>query len=107
MALKKPRIVFWCGSGANQQALDNKIAAEFDIAGIVLDERPGGARKRKLSQIPGIIWDRLQFRKIYGAWKKLMTHYNQHFPAWPDKPLLKVPGINSEATRSFTENLAP
>ena len=107
MALKKLKIVFWCGTGANQKALANKMAAEFDLAGIVLDEHPGGARKRKLHQVPAIIWDRLKFRKIYGAWKNLMTHYNQHFPTWPDKPLLKVPGINSEATRTFTENLQP
>ncbi len=106
MGIKKPSIVFWCGTGANQKALANKIAAEFEIAGIIQDQQ-SATNKKKLTAIPGIIWDRFRFRKIYGAWKSLMVHYDQQFPSWPAVPLLKVTTINSEEARAFTERLYP
>jgi len=105
MALKKLKIVIWCGAGANQKALANKIAASFDVAGIVIDDH--SRKVKRPNNLPAIFWDKLRFRSIYNAWKNLMDHYNQQFPAWPNKPLLKVLNINSEATRSFTEKLAP
>lgn len=107
MGLKKLKIVIWCGAGANQKALANKISAVFDVAGIVIDTNPGGKKKPSVFKIPAIIWDKLRFGKIYNAWKSLMSYYDHAFPNWPGKPLLKVSNINSEETRSFTEKLQP
>jgi methionyl-tRNA formyltransferase len=107
MALKKLKIVIWCGTGANQKALANKIAALFDVAGIVTDAHAGPAKKSKRPGLPSMVWDRLRFRKIYTAWKKLMNYYNEDFPSWPPKPLLEVPDINSEETKKFTRDLQP
>src|SRR5690242_691570 len=107
MALKKPKIVIWCGAGANQKALANKIASEFEVAGIVIDIHSGPQKKRKLSSIPAIIWDRLRFKKIYNAWKNLMSCYDRQFIDWPEVPVLKVYNINDEQTRAFTEKHQP
>jgi methionyl-tRNA formyltransferase len=107
MALKKLKIVIWCGAAANQKALANKIAAEFDVAGIVIDQHSGRHRKRKLKQIPAILWDRFRFRSIYHAWSNLMNYYDRKFPAWPDKPQIKTPGINCNETEIFTRQLEP
>lgn len=107
MALKKPKIIIWCGLGANQKALANKIASEFDVAGIVIDTHSREQREKKINRIIAILWDRFRFRKIYNAWKNLMSYYDQKFTDWPNTAILKVPNINDERTRTFTEKLKP
>ncbi len=107
MAVKKIKIVIWCGSAANQKALANKIAAEFDIAGIVIDTHSGPPKKKKLTRLPADLWDRFRFRIIYNAWGGLMNYYDRKFPGWPDVPQIKVPGINAKETEIFTSELQP
>lgn len=107
MAVKKIKIVIWCGSAANQKALSNKIAAGFDVAGIVIDTHSGRQKKKKLIQLPADLWDRFRFRKIYNAWGRLMNYYGRKFPGWPDAPQIKVPDINTKETEIFTRELAP
>lgn len=107
MALRKLKIVIWCGAGANQKALANKMSAEFDIDGIVIDMHSGAGKRKKFFQLPSVLWDRFRFRKIYAAWSNLMKHYDQQFPVWPDKPCLRVSNINDDQTKSFTEDLQP
>lgn len=107
MAFPKLRIVIWCGNAANQKALANKIAAEFDVAGIVIDEHTTRRKKKGLSQLPGILLDRVRFHTIYNAWTSLMKYYNAKFPGWPSVQITKVPGINDPATKRITEELQP
>jgi Formyl transferase len=107
MAFKKLKIVIWCGHAANQRALANKIAAEFDVAGIVIDTHTGNIKKRSLIQLPGILWNRLRFYKIYSSWSGLMKYYGNKFPRWPEVPQLKVPDINIKETETFTKELQP
>lgn len=107
MALRKLKIVIWCGSGANQKALANKMSAEFDVAGIVVDLHSGKRTRKNILQLPFVLWDRFRFRKIYAAWSSLMKYYDQQFPAWPGIPYLKVPQINDAQIKIFTENLQP
>ncbi len=107
MAIKKIKIVIWCGSGANQKALSNKIAAEFDVAGIVIDRHAATKNKTKLIQLPAILWDRFRFQKIYNSWKYLMKYYDREFPGWPAVPQIMVRGINDKETEEFTRELQP
>lgn len=107
MALRKLKIVIWCGAGANQKALANKMSAEFDVAGIVIDTHSGNRIRKNFLQLPSVLWDRFRFRKIYAAWSSLIKYYDQQFPEWPVIPCLKVPEINDAQTKPFTENLQP
>jgi methionyl-tRNA formyltransferase len=107
MALKKLKIVIWCGAAANQKALANKIAAKFDVAGIVIDTHSGKKKKKNLFQLPSILWDRFRFQKIYSAWRNLMSYNENKFPNWPDSPHLKVSNINDKETETFTSQLQP
>jgi Formyl transferase len=106
MAVKKIKIVIWCGQAANQKALTHKIAAEFDVVGIVIDTH-FGKKKRKLIRLPAILWDRFRFGTIYNAWGNLVKYYDRKFPAWPPAPQIKVPDINSKETEIFTRELQP
>lgn len=107
MALKKLKIIIWCGAGANQRALANKIAAGFDVVGVIIDTHSAGKKKTKLLQLPAILWDRFRFHKIYDAWNNLMQYYDRKFPAWPEAPQIKVPDINSKEAEQFTRKLQP
>ncbi len=107
MGEEKLKIVIWCGAGGNQKALANKIAAEFDVAGIVIDTHSPKSRKKKPGKILSIIWDRFRFRKIYLAWKRLMKYYETHFPEWPATSRIEVPEINNKQTEKFTIELRP
>jgi len=104
---KKGKIVLWCGDAPNQKALANKVAARFDLCGIVTDGKGRSAGKKKITQIPSLIWDRLRFRSIYNSWKQLQSYYNQTFPSWPDVPILRVAGINNDETVAFTKKMQP
>jgi methionyl-tRNA formyltransferase len=107
MAFRKLKIVIWCGAAANQKALANRIAAEFDVAGIVVDTHTGKKRKRSLIQLPAILWDRLRFHQIYTSWVNLMKYYDEKFAAWPDKPQIRVQNINDKESEIFTGKLKP
>lgn len=107
MAVKKIKIVIWCAPAANQKALANKIAAEFDVAGIVIDTHSGNPKKKKWTRLPGKLWDRFRFRTIYNAWGWLMNYYDSKFPRWPAVPQMKVPGINTKEAEVFTRELQP
>jgi hypothetical protein len=97
----------WCGAAPNQKALATKIAKQFSLSGIVIDERPPSAAKRKLSRLPALIWDRLQFKAVYDSWKKLQLYYSAQYSSWPDVPILRVGNINSDETVAFTRALSP
>jgi methionyl-tRNA formyltransferase len=107
MALKKLKIVIWCGAAANQKALANKIAAKFDVAGIVIDTHSGKKKKRELFQLPAILWDRFRFRTIYNAWGNLMKYYDGKFSHWPEALKIEVSNINNKETEKFTKELQP
>jgi methionyl-tRNA formyltransferase len=107
MEPRKLRIVIWCGNAPNQKALANKIAARFDVAGIVIDNHSGRKKKRKLINVPAIVWDRFRFSRIYNAWSVLMKYYDSQFPGWPDTKKMNVPNINSRETELFTRELKP
>jgi methionyl-tRNA formyltransferase len=107
MAGRKLKIVIWCGAAPNQRALTHKIAAVFDVAGIVIDTHSGSQKKKKRVLLPVKLWDRIRFRTIYQAWGNLMKYYDRKFPAWPELPQIKVADINSRDTEKFTREIRP
>jgi hypothetical protein len=44
--MSNERIVIWCGDAPNQKALANKIAAKYDVAGIVVDRHKRSGKKK-------------------------------------------------------------
>jgi folate-dependent phosphoribosylglycinamide formyltransferase PurN len=106
MELSQPKIVIWCGAAANQKALVNKIVAKYNVSGIVIDTHAGGKKKRKWNKMPELIWDRILFRKIYGAWNGLMKYYEDKFSEWPDVPRMEVQNINDHAAEKFSKKLS-
>lgn len=106
MALKGEGILIWCGAGANHKALAVKIANRFPVTGIVIDDKPA-KKKRSIFSILSLVLDRLRFKEIYDAWRKLQSYYNNNFPSWPEVPQIRVPGINCEEAVSFSKEHNP
>lgn len=101
------RIVIWCGDAPNQRALADKIAKQFSVAGIVIEEKNSASPKKKLLQLPAIVWDRLKFASIYKAWKSLQASYRSDFPDWPDTKIFRTGSINNKETADFSHSLSP
>ena len=106
--MSNERIVIWCGDAPNQKALANKIAAQYDVAGIVVDRHKRSGKKRNWSKLPSAIWDRLRFKEIYDSWKNLMHYYETSFSQWPASvPVIEVDTINDSVTSEFTKDKNP
>ncbi|MBM3417020.1 MAG: hypothetical protein FJY20_11395 [Bacteroidetes bacterium] len=107
MKQKKIKIVIWCGEGANQKALANKIEGQFDLCGLVTDRKKNISRPSLWKKIPTALHDRIFFKKINHAWASMQNKYQQLFPGWPQTTSITVDSINSDEAYDFTRQLSP
>jgi folate-dependent phosphoribosylglycinamide formyltransferase PurN len=107
MEVKTGKIVVWCGATPNQKALVNKIAKLFPVGGIVIDLKTGTGKKRSLTELPGLIINRLRFHEINNAWQKMLSFYAKNYPSWPDVPVFRTDQINTDESVLFTEQFSP
>ena len=97
----------WCGDAPNQKALASKIANKYPVAGIVVESKKTGLKKKSLFKLPSSIWDKIRFRSIYGAWKSLQKFYQTNFREWPTAELIYVDSINSKEAEDFSKKFFP
>jgi folate-dependent phosphoribosylglycinamide formyltransferase PurN len=107
MALKKLKIVIWCGAAANQKALANKIVGQFNLCGIVIDRKKNLKKEPLWKKIPTVLQDRIFFKKINKAWTYLQQEYEKKFPDWPEVSKITVDSINSDEAFDYTQKKAP
>lgn len=107
MSSKKKKIVIWCGEGANQKALANKIADRFDLCGIVIDKKKDLKKVTLWRKIPAALQDMIFFKTINNAWASMQHTYQQQYPRWPDVPAITAGSINSDEAFDFTQQLSP
>jgi methionyl-tRNA formyltransferase len=100
------RIVLWAGDEPNQQALAHKINQDFSLVGMVLESRKSKPRY-SVQKIGAKVIERLFLSRIADVWWTLQEHFVKLYPDYPDKPLIRVPAINSEETAAFTRSLSP
>ncbi|MBL7739728.1 MAG: hypothetical protein JNK14_10945 [Chitinophagaceae bacterium] len=101
------KIVIWCGDAPNQKALANKIAAQFPVAGIVIDKKKSIRKTPLLQKLVTALQDRFFFRVINDAWTSLQQKYRSSYSHWPATSLLEVDSINSEEALRLTLDMAP
>jgi methionyl-tRNA formyltransferase len=107
MEIVEKKIVMWCDGSANQKALAAKMAQQFLVVGIIIDEKKSLSKKRTIKSPPLLVWDRLKFFSVYRGWKKMQQYYQERFRNWPEVPVLRVPSINSDEAEDFTKRLSP
>jgi methionyl-tRNA formyltransferase len=100
------KIVLWCGSEPNQQALANKIHRNFPLTGIVMEKKTS-ATKLTLKKVFEKAIEKMLIPSLDHAWKNLLQAYKNEFPDFPPAEKITVANINSDETFQFTRNLQP
>jgi methionyl-tRNA formyltransferase len=95
------------GDAPNHRALVAKIAAKYNVVGVVVDRKKQLNKKSSIKTTWNKILNKLWFGKIDAAWTKLQAHYRQHFPEWPVRQILFTDSINSNEAFDFTMQLQP
>lgn len=99
------RIVIVCGNNSNQKALAAKVSSNFNVVGIVVENK----KKKNFTFKDKIIriWDGFKYFKIHYAWKKLMNHYQSIYPSFNNKKIKFVENINDKSVVPFVKHLGP
>jgi len=95
------------GDAPNHRALVSKIAAKYDVAGIVADQKKQWKATAGFVSVWKKIISKIRFRKIDAAWAQLQDYYRTQYPGWPEKPVLFASSINSAEAFEFTRKLQP
>jgi methionyl-tRNA formyltransferase len=100
------RVVLWIGNEANQKALANKIAKDFNVVGIVRETR------KTTSKITFKILLEKTFEKLFlpsigKSWFGMKRRYDKLFNDYPTTKILDVENINSDEAFNFNTELKP
>ncbi len=99
------KIVLLLGNKPNHKALSAKLSKEFEISGIIIEEKK--PPKKSIRDWINKIKDRFTFYKIHQSWSSLMKHYHQEFKNWPTADNLIVEQINQAPVIEFIKNKNP
>jgi methionyl-tRNA formyltransferase len=101
-------IAILCGDNYNQITLANKIAEEFNVVGIVVEEkRKRKIKKTNLKTAVNILLDRIIFSSLGNSWKELQNYYKNKYSNYPKTKLIKVKNVNDEEVLNFLKNINP
>lgn len=100
------KIVCWINDEPNQKALISKLEKQFQISGIVCENRPAKTI-RDLSTKELIIKaiSRVFFQKIDKVWSELQRYYVNNYHFENDIPTIYVKNINEQNVYDFTQSL--
>jgi len=99
-------LVLWIGDEPNQVALANKLAGQFDIAGIVIEHKVP-KRKLTLKKIAEKLFERLFLFEIDKAWFGMQAFYKTKYPQLPMANIITVKNINSDEVYKFSKSINP
>lgn len=100
------KIILLCGNKSNQLALAAKVAEQFELVGIVKEERKEKQQLRLADLISKVV-SRVLFHRIASSWQHLLTYYKKNF-AEPEQLLTLTTGnINSPEVIDFINQLQP
>lgn len=99
-------IAILCGDNYNQIALANKIAKEFNVVGIVVEQKRD-KKKYNLKNVVDILYDRTIFRSIGNSWEELQHYYKSEYNNFPNCKLIHVKSINDEPVVNFLKKMNP
>ncbi len=101
------KIVLLCSGNQNQIALANKIASDFNLAGIIVETREKKRESLSLGKIFEKFLDRTIFYSIGKAWREMLQYYKNSYPTFPAIEKKEVKKINSLEAVEFIQRLKP
>ncbi len=99
-------LLLWIGNEANQKALANKLAEDFNIIGIVTESKKQ-KRKITLTKLYNALYERIFLSSINKAWWDMIDFYERKYSKYPDTKLINVENINSKKAYDFSKQLNP
>jgi methionyl-tRNA formyltransferase len=100
------KIILLCGNKSNQHALAAKIAARFNLVGIVKEERKEKTTFQPVDLLSKIL-NRFLFYKIASSWHHLLSHYEKNYEEPKQVSTLVTGVINSQEVLDFIKKLEP
>lgn len=100
------KVLLWIGSGANHKALAQKIHSRIPLAGIVVETR-ASRQNKSLAFFAHKVIERLFLRSIATSWHRMMAHYHQQYPGYPETQMLHTADINSTEVLAFSQSVQP
>lgn len=100
------RIVLLCANKSNQNALAAKILKDFNLAGIVIEDK----KTKHPFSIPYFISkivDRILFFKIASSWQAMLTYYKKQYAEVNQPQRFITSNINSSEVVDFIKQLKP
>jgi methionyl-tRNA formyltransferase len=100
------KIILLCGNKSNQHALAAKIAVQFNLVGIVKEER----KEKKIVQAGDLlskILNRFLFYKIASSWYNLLSYYEKNYQEPKQVSNLLTGAINSQEVLDFIKQVQP
>jgi folate-dependent phosphoribosylglycinamide formyltransferase PurN len=101
------KIVLLTGNAPNQKALANKVAAEFNLVGLVIEKKPGKKQKLTLGRLMAKLKDIFLFSRISQAWVNLLRYYDHKYPVFPSCDNKIVDNINESKVIDFIKEKNP
>jgi methionyl-tRNA formyltransferase len=102
------KIVLLCCNQSNQTALACKVAAEFNLAGIVVEKAViNSTIKLSLKKIILKFAYKTVFRSIAQSWWQMLSYYDSKYRAFPKTEILAVENINTETVKAFILKTKP
>lgn len=99
-------IVILCGKNFNQFALSNKIAKEFNVSAVIVENKIG-KRKHSFGSLINDCLDRTIFNVIRKSWKTLQHYYQSQYPTLPKTKIFHVANINSSIVYNILNEIQP
>jgi methionyl-tRNA formyltransferase len=100
------KVVLWIGNEANQKALANKIAKDFNVVGIVRETRKTTS-KITLKILFEKTFEKLFLPSIGKSWFGMKNRYDKLFNDYPNTKIQDVENINSDEAFNFSTDLKP
>ena len=100
------KIVLWIGKEPNQIALAHKINEQFEVVGIVYEQK-NKKKRLTVSEFFQKIRIRIFYSFIPKTWVKILNHYAKTYPKELLVESLTVENINNKKVKYFTEKLDP
>lgn len=102
------KIIAWIGKEPNQIALINKLNQNFNVIGVVYENRRSkSVMSYGLKTLSKKVLSRLFLGFISKTWKKLQNYYEGKFSKLDQVPSLEVENINDSRVQEFSSKLNP
>ncbi len=100
------KIVLLTSNAPNQAALATKLSNQFQLSGIVIEQKKTNKKRRSITDYIYALMDRILFQELRRSWFGMQDYYQTKF-TFPKVETTTVSTINCDETVDFLKRLQP